>query len=119
MPRPYDPDLLNAILNSLPAGTKISKIYYLPSISSGDNYDQIPVLLPKWKANEILRWIESEANKLTTKADARFGKPLVRETKRTRPTFIDPTDLHTGTDVVGIRTGSLPRNTFTAPDSLD
>ncbi|EFO65080.1 Hypothetical protein GLP15_1555 [Giardia lamblia P15] len=119
MPRPYDPDLLNAILSTLPTGAKISKIYYLPSLSSGDNYDQIPVLLPKWKANEILRWIESEANKLTTKADTRFGKSLVRETKRTRPTFIDPTDLHTSTNATDMKTGSLPRNTFTAPDSLD
>ncbi|EET01514.1 Hypothetical protein GSB_152040 [Giardia duodenalis] len=117
MPRPYDPDLLNAILNALPTGARVSKIYYLPGISSGDNYDQIPVLLPKWKANEILRWIESEANRMDTRTD----RPLMRENKnrKSRPAFIDLTTSRTNTSVADTNTKSLPRNTFTAPDGLD
>lgn len=125
MPRPYDPDLLSAILDTLPSGARISKIYYLPGFSSGDNYDQIPVLLPKWKVNEILRWIEGEANKSDAKADSRASKPLMLENKKSRPMFIDPTShqstdsMDGGANVVSLKAKSLARNTFTAPDSLD
>lgn len=127
MPRPYDPDLLNAILDTLPIGARVSKIYYLPGFSVDDSYDQIPVLLPKWKANEILKWIENEANKMDAKASSRVKIPLMRESKKSRPSFVDLTSHH-GTNLRGTsstvsmattKTKPLARNTFTAPDSID
>ncbi|TNJ26890.1 hypothetical protein GMRT_10530 [Giardia muris] len=54
---PYSSELLDELLRTLPPGARIAKVYYLPEHMISSEADRVPVLVPKAKAEEILRWL--------------------------------------------------------------